>query len=235
MQPTNSPYPTNAQLTDAFNDAIADINRTCHYHVVTIYVPVDGVASSELGPFGMHLSDMAPNTSGQPNLYAPQGFLNDIRRVTWIPDGGVPVIVEAKYRDNLDRSGTFDYWSMPPSTPRYWYVEGYTVYFMPAQAQAGSYHFTINDGIAGFTCDTSTLDQIPFEYQNIFEDRAIFRLSITQTMDVEAQARAGYYGPMSERGMQQFREWIMGGTGAPEPTMAFRSYRSGYGRFRVVR
>lgn len=235
--PTNSPYPTNMQINDALTDAIRDINRECGFHVQTINVPVDGVSAAIYGPYGMALKDMQPNT-GTPSDYSPPGFLNEIRRVLWTPDGGqTPVIVEAGYRDNLDRAGSFDYWQMlPQSSPLRWYVEGYVVYIMPAQSQSGVYQFTLGTGIADFDCDDGTIPQIPIDFQNIFEYWAVVRLSKTQTMDVEAQTRAEMFAPDAARGLERFKEWVYGGTGAPQALVLFRSqYRRNYGTRRTTR
>lgn len=235
-QPTNSPYPTNMQINDALTDAIRDINRTCGFHVQTFIVPVDGVTSPIYGEFGMQLSTFQPNTGSQSD-YSPPGFLNDVLRVLWYSDNASPPqIVQPGYRDDFDRSGTFNYWAMlPQAQPLRWYIEGYRIFIMPAQNESGKYHFTCGTGIADFDCDDGVIPQIPIDYQNIFEYAAIVNLSMTQTMDVEAQTRAQMFAPKAADGIQRFKEWKLGGTGAPEPTMAFRSYRGGYGLRRTVR
>lgn len=235
-QPTNSPYPTNQQITDAFQDAISDINRKCEFHVTGIPVGVNAVDSSTIGPFGLYLGDLTPNSTGTTNAFAPNARVVDVQRALWTPTGStIPVLLEPMYRDNMDRSGESQYYRIPPSQPRQWYVEGYVLYITPAQSEAGTLTLTCTTGIAGMTCDTDTLDQVPFDYQNVFEYQAIVNLSITQTMDVEAQARAALYGPKAADGMASFKAWVFGGSGAPQPRLPFRSYRGGYGRFRVVR
>lgn len=233
-QPTNAPYPTNRQIDDCFQEAISDVNRDCDFHMTDIPVSVNAVTAN--GPFGLYLGDLTPNSTGLTNAFAPNAKIIDVQRLTWTPEGNTQsTLITPVYRDNLDRSGNTDYFTVPPSMPRAWYIQGYVLYVTPAQNQAGTYLITCALGVAGFTCDTDTLDQIPFDYQDVFKYQAIVNLSMTQTMDVEAQARAQMYGPKAAAGLKKFKEWIMGGTGAPQPVMLFKSYRTGYGTRRTTR
>lgn len=234
-QPTNFPDPTNQQINDALTDAISDINRECGFHVTGFLVPVAAQAGTIVGPFGIYLGDLQPNTSTTPIL-SPNARVLDVLRVLWVPDSSViPVLIQPVYRDSIDRSGVSQYYSAYPSQPQQWYVEGYVLYITPAQSETGKYYLTCGTGIADFGCDDGVIDQIPYDYQNIFEYAAIVNIAIGKPMDVEAQSLVQMYAPKASAGINRFKEWKLGGTGAPQPTMAFQSYRNSYGNRRVVR
>lgn len=239
-QPTNSPYPTNMQINDALQDAISDVNRECGFHVNRFSVPVPVDPSVPFGPFRIDLSNLAPNTEGV--LVAPTGRIIDVKRVLWYPglvrEGTPttpPVLLYPTTRDNLDRSDNNNYYAAPSSFPQGYYVEEYSLWITPGQSEDGTYLLTCGTGITGLQCDNDVIDQIPIDYQNIFDYGGVYHLSITQTMDAEAQARAQAFGPLFTQGMVRFKSWINDGTGAAEPVMLFRSYRGGYGTRRVVR
>lgn len=236
QQPTNAPYPTNQQINDALGDFVSDVNRATGFHVTELSFPVNPLSSSTYGPGKYYLGDFTPNAAGSTTLLDPKGLVNDVQRALWIPSSsGVPILLYPVERDNLDRSNNTNYYATPPSLPNQWWIEGYVLNITPAPSESGVINLICGTGVFGFACDSSVLDQVPIDYQVIFEDGAIYRLSITQTMDVEAQTRAQAFGPLAQQGIAQFKRWKLGGTGAPVPQVLFKSYRTGYGTRRVVR
>lgn len=237
-QPSNSPKPTNQEINQALQNAVSDCNRDTEFHQDRFDVPVTAQSSDLLGPFFIELSTLNPNRVGV--LVQPVARIITVQRVTWHPGELSETLTNQTlltpvFRDSLDRSGTSDYYTIPASTPRYWFVDGYGLLITPAQNIAGVFQLTCATGIRGLQCDTDTLDGVPIDYQNIFLYGAIMHVSIAETQDVEWKDRAGAYGGMFRQGVQQFKRWVYGGTGAPQPTMAFASYRGGYGTRRVVR
>lgn len=234
QQPTNYPLPTNAQINEAFTDAIADANRISGFHVTGFRIPVAADTSGSRQPFGMYLGNLTPNTAVP---VTPEGWINDVQRVLWIPDSsGIPVLLLPNTRDNLDRGRNVAYYNQPPqATPYQYYIEDYTLYVTPAQNESGTYFITAGTAVVGLQCDNDILDQVPIDYQNIFEYGAIYHLSIGATQDIEWKDRAAAFGPLFQAGILRFKEFKLGGTGAPRATLNFLSYRGGYGVRRVVR
>lgn len=237
-QPFNYPNPTNQQINQAFQQAISQTNREAGFHVTEYTLPVAAIDATTEGPFGIYLGDLTPNTTGSTVAFPPKGIINDVQRLLWLPAaaGSVPVLVLPKFRDNLDRSGNSSYYrTFPAAIPQFWYIEGYTLYVTPSQSTTGSYILTVGTGLANFACDDDTLDQVPIDYQDIFTFGAVYLISIAQTNDVEADDRASKYGPLFIQGIKRFKEFKLGGTGAPVPNLEFTSYRGGYGTRRTVR
>lgn len=233
-QPTNSPYPTNMQINDALLGAVSDINRECQFHVQQYTVPVPPFPGNSRGPFQLDLSNLNPNTVG--TLVSPVGHINDVLRVLWVPTGGIQTLLSPSNRDYQDRAGVTEYYSDVASVPQSWYVEQYSLFIFPAPSAAGTLLLTLGTGIVGLDCEDSVIDQVPIDFQDIFEYQAIVRLAKTQTLDVEAQERAQMFGADAMLGMRQFKEWRQGVSGAPQPSLSFKSmYRQGYGTRRTVR
>lgn len=236
QQPTNYPRPTNAEINDCFNDAVSDINQECGFHVSQFDVPVEAADSSTYGPYGIDLSDLTPTTSTTA-LVSPTGRIVNVLRVLWTPDsGGVPQLLVGANRNYLDRGQVSNYYANLPSSPQNWYVEQYTLWILPAQSETGTYTITSGDGIVGLGTDGATLDQVPIDFQTVFEDQCIVRLSMADALDVEAAQRARFYAPSAMAGMRRFKAWKEGGTGVVNTGLAFTgNYRSGYGTRRTVR
>lgn len=233
-QPTNYPYPTNMQINDALLGAVSDINRECQFHVQQYTVPVPPFPAGSRGPFQLDLSNLNPNTFGV--LVSPVGHVNDVLRVLWVPTGGIQQLLTPSNRDYLDRAGIGDYYSDVASVPKTWYVEQYSLYLLPAPVVAGTLVLTLGTGIVGLDCEDSVIDQVPIDFQDVFEYQAIVRLAKTQTLDVEAQERASMFGADAVLGMHQLKAWREGVSGAPQPALSFKSvYRQGYGTRRTVR
>lgn len=236
QQPTNYPSPTNQQINQALQDFISRANIESGFHVTGFNVPVVAISGNVRGPFGLYLGDVTPNSSGSTTLLNPKGLFNDVKRVTWTPSGGgVPRLLQPAWRDSIDRGQNNDYYAQPPAEPQIWWIEGYVLNVSPAQSSDGVYNLICGSGIIGLQCDDDVLDQVPIDYQHIFVQGAIWYLSITQTMDVEAQSRVQAFQPLALQGVQDMRRFVLGGTGAPAPQMTFASYRSGYGTRRIVR
>lgn len=234
QQPTNAPRPTNNQLNDGFADAIADINRACGFHISEISIPVTAGLSTAYGPFTISLGDGAPST-GSTNAVSPTGRINNVQRVLWVSDtDSVPRLLTPVIRDNLDRNWNSDYYAELPSTPENWYIQGDFLKIIPAQSETGTYVLTCGTGVTGLLTDTDVLDQVPIDWQGMFEDRAMYRVAITMTGDVEWQERAQSFGALSERGMMEFKARRQGDA-ASQPIVNFRSYRTTYGTRRLVR
>jgi hypothetical protein len=232
-QPTNYPYPTNMQINDALLGAVSDINRECQFHVQQYTVPVAAFPSGTRGPFQLDLSNLMPNTVG--TLVTPTGHINDVLRALWVPTGGVQQLLTPANRNALDRGLVSDYYADTSAVPQMWYVEQYSIYLLPAPSEAGTLILTVGTGIVGLDCEDSVIDQVPIDFQDIFEYQAIVRLAKTRTMDVEAQDRAQMFGQDAALGMIQFKRWREGASGTPQPTLSFASYRTGYGTRRNIR
>lgn len=225
QQPTNYPVPANQQINQCLTDAIANINRECQYHVQAIDVPVPAADPTIYGPYQIDMSLFTTQTA----------LVNDIQRVLWTSSGGVPQIIQPVTRDQLDRNFVSQYYAFQPSQPELYYVEGYSVYITPAQNSAGTYTFTCGTGLVGLQNDGDVLDQCPDQFQNTFVYEAIRLLAMTQTLDVEAETRYQMYGQQALIGMRQWKEWRHNLSGTQQPTLAFMSYRTGYGTRRTTR
>lgn len=234
-QPSNYPSPTNMQINDALIDAIADINRECQYHVETYNVPVSSTNGSAYGPFVLDMEDFTPNTS-MSRIFDNNGHINDIQRVLWQPSGtGPSQLLEPVTRGQLDRNFLSQYYAFLPSNPQKWYVEAYKLYITPSQNVSGTYTITAGTGLVGLMCDDDVLDQCPEQWQNTFESQAIKRLSMMDTENVESQERYAEYGLFADKGIAQWQAWRHDTSGTPQPYLAFKSYRRGYGRMRTRR
>jgi hypothetical protein len=234
-QPLNQPYPTNSQINDALQDAIADVNRECGFHVLQFTVPVAATQSGSFGPFALYLGDLTPHTTVA-TVVAPTALINDVRRVLWNDLlGDPPILLTPDNRNALDRGETNNYFSNVPGTPETWYVEGYTVFITPAHSISGAYTLTCNTGVIGLQCETDVLDQCPIDFQVIFEYQAIVRLMKASTLDAEAAERAQNFLPDAQQGIIRFKSWVEGLSGTPQPQLAFKSYRRGYGTMRTRR
>jgi hypothetical protein len=232
-QPTNAPVPTNAQINDALQDAISDINRAAGFHVLQFTVPVNPITAGTVGPFALYLGDLTPNSYGT-TLVAPTALINDVRRLLWTPTGGHPIILTPANRNALDRVPT-DYFSNYAATPNSWYVEGYTLFVTPGQATTGTYIITCGTGVLGLQCETDVIDELPIDYQEIIEYQAIVRLSKLSTMDAEAAERAQNFLPDAQEGIRQIKAWVEGLSGVPQPSLGFQTYRNGYLRRKTRR
>ena len=230
--PANDPYPSNTQLDQSLDQAVADINRMVGYHISTLSVSVGAAPNGTLGPYGVSLSAISPSGT----LIQP-GRVNDIRRVLWTDSqGSVPILLFPTNRNALDRGQVSTYYNTAAGFPQMWYIEGYTLYVSPYPSDNGTLTLTTGSGVVGFTDDQSVLDQIPVEYQWIVEYQAVTRISKSMTMDIEAKERAQMYGQDAERGILQFKAWIEGQSGVVQPTLAYGgNYRGGYGTRRTIR
>lgn len=232
-QPTNTPSPTNMQINDALQDAISDINRECQFHVLQFTIPVAAFPSTLFGPFTLDLSTLQPNTAAF--TVNPVALINDVLRVLWLPTTGPAVLVTPSDRNALDRGRVSDYFAQSPGVPERWYVEQYRLYLTPSPSIDGSIVLTCGTGIVGLQCEDDVLDEVPIDFQNIFEDRAIVRIAMSNPQDVEGASLMQAYGPSSEAGMRQFKTWKEGHSGVPQAVLAFSSYRRGYGTRRTRR
>lgn len=233
-QPDNAPNPTNAQINDAFTQAIADINITCGWHQLDISVPVAAQTATSIGPFCLELAGLTPNTTGAA-IGDVLAYVNDIRRVLWTGASmTVPILLSPTNRDSLDRNDMSTYYAITPGQPQSWYCEGYRLYLTPAQFEAGTLDLLCGEGVPDFRHDSSTLDHIPADWQGMFVDRTIFRLALMFTQDIEWQDRAAAYGPLSQTEMQQFKGW-RGGDAASQPVVGLVTYRNTYANRRTIR
>jgi len=226
--PTWDPLPTNQQLNDCITDALAVINTYCEPHVTQTQVTV--VGQTQNGPLGVYLGTGAslnnPGVQFTPN---PIGWVIDVKSASWVDSTGLSTLLSPVDRDYLDRGGQpSNYQNMPPAIPTYYYVEGYVLYLIPAPASAGTVKMVCGTGFVGLQDDTNPLDQIPDDYQPVFEYEALTILEATQGINAEAQAWLAYFAPTSERLKEELKAWRKGATGPTETGFALRSYRTSY-------
>lgn len=153
-QPMRWPWPHNALLDAAIDDAVAFFSRKVKMAGDPLPRTIPIAAVSDYGPYAVDLQTIAPF-----------GSVNEVRRSSWQPAGGSEFPLRSWDRQEMDRL-RYGWMNTPPGTPRWCWYEAGSLMLYPAPAAAGS--LLVMLGVALWThADTSdgeTLEIIPADH-----------------------------------------------------------------------
>ena len=88
-------------------------------------------------------------------------------------------------------------------------VEGYQVLIWPAPLNPGTLSFYAGTAFMNFASDNDWLDQLPIDYSQVVEDRAVMRLCMTRPNEPNYVAMYKMYQAESVRGIQRIIMWYV--------------------------
>lgn len=213
-QPDYRPHPSNAFLNQKLTDALAYLSAKVNYSVNTDYeisVPV----TTDNGAQGF-------------DLWAPRdgmgiATIDDVRQVVF--DDGVntyPLLP----RNYLEMNRGYVQWqSMQPARPRWFWIEGYTLFLLPGSSLGGTLHCIVGDGMTNYINDASYIEQLPQTYHTGVRYIADMLIAASQPDDAEMNAFYAKYQPMAVEWIDQIGQWYNQASMMEQTTLAFKSNR----------
>lgn len=229
-QPTSFRWPTNPAINDAVRRTIAFINRECDVRVDlgTTLTLSSGISTN--GPYYVNLTNGLNTTitNGLPMQ------VDTIKHVEWTDTNGTGSRLHPVSYLELDRIHS-EWVQMPPSTPQYYWTEGYQMAVLPAPAFPGIFNLYTGVGFIAPVADTDTIDQLPADMQIYVEYGAVVEISKMTTQDVEARDRISAFQPMVVEGIKQIRTWLNEQNYEYQPFLLIQVGRRNYLRRKVSR
>lgn len=207
------PFPSNNAINSAITKAISKINVKAKFNEIqNINLAVPPTTNS--GPQTFDIRTIGTDQG------LSTGQINEIRSVWWIDSiTGTPVRVYPVARDEMDRDDT-NYMAWPPSTPRRFSMDGYSLSLYPGSSVGGTLMLIVGTGIVGFVTDTDTIETLPIDYHPVIEWEATTLVAITQSTDAEMDKSAQSFGALSADGVMDVEKWVMRKNVEQQRTMA---------------
>lgn len=197
--PSAFPSPSNADLNQAINEAIANLNIACDLGRV-LDVEVSVAAQTANGPFYIDLRTVtAPGRDAN-------GWINTVERASWTTDDTNFTRLFPVSRREKDRNGRM--WENDaPGTPNEYWIEGYNLALWTAPGTAGTLHLIAGTELFPLSTDGATLTEIAAQFQVVVSNYATMLVAVKRPQDAEMQAIAGNFGAMAKDGMQALKVW----------------------------
>lgn len=215
------PTPTNIQINSQIDMALSFINRRCELGEA-FDVEVEVEAQTTDGPLAIPLRTVGSGAGLSP------GMINTIERVYWEESGTTRRLLP-RSRQDFDTGYWTQWQEQSPSTVGddyggWFWIEGYTLYLLPAPSSAGTLHLLAGTGIA-FAGEAASLECLPNDFHDIVWNCAAWFVARNQPINVEMQTLAAQYQMAvvgrdgKSGGIGEILEWKRG-ISAQEPETA---------------
>lgn len=213
-QPSYARFPSNAVINQKLNEALAYLSAKVGYSVNTDYeIEVD--VTTENGAQGFSLSD--------PRDGMGIATVDDVRQVLW-DDGTTTYLLQPRNYHEMDRAG-WQWQNESPGVPRWYWIEGYTLYILPGSGTAGTLRCIIGDGMTTYTNDASTIQGLPVTYHTGVQYIADMLIAASQPQDAEMRNFYAMYKPMAAEWVEQIGQWYNTASIMEQATLGFESNR----------
>lgn len=230
-QPAGNPSPTNAQLDDAYDNAISMLNNRVQYNSIVVPIPLPAASPTQTGYLPI---SMANNAYISRTLMAQIGLqnFNDVRRVGWINEGDstyqqvFPFDIAQTDRDRIiqDNNG--------PGMPTWYYTDQYNLYINPPNAGAGTLQVTYGNGSLSFCTDTGYIEQLPVDHHYCVRQLANLLVTMKAPGNVEWNTLYGMLGGHVKILMDMCVEWYATNNRASQPMAGADNIRRQWGTYK---
>lgn len=223
-QPVRNPWPTNPQINQQLDTAVAYVSRKGKLagDFVARMLPV--AATSSIGPLAINLQFLGATLS-----------TNEIRRVAWYSGNGVSeTLLTASTRFQMDRDRMPTMAQTPSSPTRYW-TEGGRLLIWPAPSSDGT--LSLMAGVALWSMsqnlDGELLEIVPTDHIPLVVFKTVSLLCGTQPEDrVLQRLKQAVDTEIKDNMEPDFVEWARTRTQMFPPQMVPEPIRSGMMRGR---
>ena len=222
--PTAWPHPSNALINQSVRWAISKINRQTGFIGSNDFITLAIAAQTANYPLQISLQANVPNTA--------TFQINTVRRVSFLATGAVTeTLLFPTTMYQLDREER-PWASIPPAAPRFYLIEGGTLWLTPAPNVAGTLRLMCGLGLISPQVDTDTLGQLPSDYYPVVIDIVKAHLQANQIEDAVSEAALRVSIPQAEQGIRDIAEWLGGQAETLQPSLIFESHRRAGGSAR---
>ena len=217
--PSGDPGPndskmSNQLLNDCIEETISDLNVLCGISGPTGPITKHVLPQTANGPLTIDLSrDFSPRDSQ----------INAINRVWWSVGGVNTVLTPTHYRW-LD-ANMVDFYSIPPSIPNQYWVEGYNLWILPAPMLEGDINCFADSALHSPLTDDDTIAQLPGDLNWVVVDGAALRVCGTQPYDRVMAANAALLKESYAMGIERTKRVLGMMNGEYQPGFVPVQYR----------
>jgi hypothetical protein len=203
---SSHPDPDNAQINSQLDLAADFLNRKCRIgHVQDVEIEV--AAQTADGPLAISLRNVGVGQGG-----LTPGDINQVKRVYFEESDGTTYRILPRGREEFDQGTAFDhefaieFMSRSVGRTRWFWIEGYTLYLLPAPDTAVTLHLIAGTGLL-FVADAASLESLPNDYHDVLWNCAAWFLARNLPGDTEMLALAQQYGQMTQDGIGDILQW----------------------------
>lgn len=186
----NQPNPTNVRLREVVRDTISDLNIKCNIGGRNEPLSASVEAQTADGPLRIDLATAFTPRDSQ---------VNSIARCWWNDGSQNTVLIPTDFRQ-LDHY-LVDFYSYAPSTPQYFWTDGYILWVSPAPSVAGTLYVLAGMALFAPATDNDTIRQLPADLYPVVMDGAALRICADQPDNRIMNERAAILGPMYQQGV----------------------------------
>lgn len=189
----SQPWPANATINAAIEEALAEINRRCRMGVRSEPLQIDVTAQTDEGPYRVNLAYAAADWD--------DAAITGIDDCWYVTSGGDTCLLQATSRDQHIRDNP-EHMTAEPGTPQYYWLDGTVLNLWPAPSDAGTIYILAGDVLKPPKHDLAYIDGLnPDEYPVVM-DIVARDLAVQMGDDAEMQAVAAFLGPKAESGLR---------------------------------
>lgn len=216
--PTRNPFPTNAALNNFIDDQVAEMSRAVKIagDATPILYPLAGQSAN--GPYQIRLQSIAPT-----------GSVNDVRRVTWLPDGINEVPLLRWNREELDRDRT-GFMTQPPGAPEGYWEEFGVLSVWPSPASGGTLSIMFGKALwsQAQDVDGEVPEIIPSDFWPMIDYGAALLVCASQPANNVFASQANIIQARYNRIYPQFQSWAQRMNRMQEASMVPDTGRAGF-------
>jgi len=213
QEPTQQPYPTNALIDQAIENAARHVNLSLGIIVDTTVRQISVAAQTADGPYRIGLD----------SLQTGSGSVWGVREAFWNNGSSDSPLTPASFRD-LNRDG--EAWTdTEAGTPTRFIVEGLSLYLYPAPSAAGTLKLRCSTGLMGPRLDSEGFVGLPDELHTELLYIALVELAVTLAGDVEMAQRARGFSDRAASGIDLIARTLNSANDRYQPGITTITYR----------